>query len=116
MLLALLMTGGLFSSCLPAKRVKGPIKVGSKSFTEQLILGEITRLVLEDAGFGVVDRLGLAGTMTARQALVNGEIDLYWEYTGTAWLVSLGQQRIDSDAEKLYQRVKAEDAIHGLVW
>jgi osmoprotectant transport system substrate-binding protein len=90
--------------------------VGSKSFTEQLILGEITRLVLEDAGFGVVDRLGLAGTMTTRQALENGEIDLYWEYTGTAWFVSLGHQRIDSDPEMLYQRVKAEDAIRGLVW
>jgi osmoprotectant transport system substrate-binding protein len=115
-LLGLLVAGGLIPSCLPSKPVKGPIKVGSKSFTEQLILGEITRLVLEDAGFGVVDRLGLAGTMTTRQALENGEIDLYWEYTGTAWLVSLGHQTIDGDAEKLYQRVKAEDAIQGLVW
>ena len=98
------------------KPVKGSIKVGSKSFTEQLILGEITRLALEDAGFGVVDRLGLAGSMTTRQALENGEIDLYWEYTGTAWLVSLGHQKIDGDGENLYQRVKAEDAIHGLIW
>lgn len=110
------MLGGLIWFSLPKKQVKGPIKVGSKSFTEQLILGEMTRLVLEDAGFGVVDRLGLAGTMTTRQALEHGEIDLYWEYTGTAWLVSLGHERIDSDAENLYQRVKAEDALHGLVW
>jgi osmoprotectant transport system substrate-binding protein len=115
-LLALLVSGASMLFCLHKKPGKGPIKVGSKSFTEQLILGEITRLVLEDAGFGVVDRLGLAGTMTTRQALEKGEIDLYWEYTGTAWLVSLGHQKIDSDAEKLYQQVKAEDANHGLVW
>src|SRR5213593_983671 len=101
---------------LSRKTVKGSIRVGSKSFTEQLILGEMTRLVLEDAGFDVVDRLGLAGTVTTRQALENGEIDLYWEYTGTAWLVSFGHQRIDGDAEELYRRVKAEDALHGLVW
>jgi osmoprotectant transport system substrate-binding protein len=101
---------------LSRKTVKGSIRVGSKSFTEQLILGEMTRLVLEDAGFDVVDRLGLAGTVTTRQALENGEIDLYWEYTGTAWLVSFGHQRIDGDAEELYRRVKAEDALRGLVW
>ena len=115
-LLTLLAVGGLILFWLPRKPVKGPIKVGSKSFTEQLILGEITRLALEDAGFGVIDRLGLAGSMTTRQALENGEIDLYWEYTGTAWLVSLGHQKIDGDGENLYQRVKAEDAIHGLIW
>src|SRR4030095_16583849 len=114
-LMALLVVGGLILSCLPSKPVKGPIKVGSKSFTEQLILGEITRLALEDAGFGVVDRLGLAGSMTTRQALENGEIDLYWEYTGTAWLVSLGHQKIDGDGENLYQRVKAENANHGVI-
>ena len=115
-LLTLLAVVGLLLFCIPRKQVKGPIKVGSKSFTEQLILGELTRLVLEDAGFGVVDRLGLAGSMTTRQALENGEIDLYWEYTGTAWLVSLGHQKIDGDGEKLYQQVKAEDALRGLVW
>lgn len=55
--------------------------VGSKDFTEQLILGEMTRLLLEDAGASVQDQIGMAGTDATRQALLSGEIDMYWEYT-----------------------------------
>ena len=58
--------------------------VGSKEFTEQLILGQITLQVLENAGATVNDQIGLAGTVAARKALESGEIDMYWEYTGTA--------------------------------
>ena len=65
--------------------------VGSKEFTEQLVLGNITRLALENAGATVNDQIGLAGSDAARTALTSGEIDMYWEYVGTAWVSYLGE-------------------------
>ena len=62
-----------------------PLTVGSKNFTEQVVLGEIVAQHLEHRLGQRVDRkLNLGGTLLAHQALVNGEIDLYPEYTGTA--------------------------------
>ncbi len=60
------------------------IRIGSKLFTEQIVLGQIMLQALEEAGFDVVDRTGLGPTGATRQALLNGEIDIYPEYTGTA--------------------------------
>ena len=68
----------------------GPIRIGSKDFTEQLILGEMYALLLENAGMQVERRLNLGGTQVAQEALVAGEIDLYPEYTGTGLTVVLG--------------------------
>jgi osmoprotectant transport system substrate-binding protein len=68
----------------------GPIRIGSKDFTEQLILGEMYALLLENAGLTVERRLNLGGTQVAHEALVAGEIDLYPEYTGTGLTVVLG--------------------------
>ncbi len=65
--------------------------VGSKEFTEQLVLGNITRLALEEAGATVEDQTGLAGSDAVRQALIADEIDMYWEYLGTAWITYLGE-------------------------
>jgi osmoprotectant transport system substrate-binding protein len=68
----------------------GPVKIGSKDFTEQLILGEMYALLLESAGIPVERRLNLGGTQVAQEALLAGEIDLYPEYTGTGLTVVLG--------------------------
>ncbi|MBO8128078.1 MAG: glycine/betaine ABC transporter substrate-binding protein [Peptococcaceae bacterium] len=96
---------------------KGPITVGSKQFTEQLILGQMTILALENAGFKVIDKTELGGTQVARQALEEGEIDLYWEYTGTAWLGPLGHEKAITDTQECYEKVKKEDlAKNNLVW
>jgi osmoprotectant transport system substrate-binding protein len=92
------------------------IKVGSKEFTEQLILGQITILALENAGFKVVDKTNVAGSDKVRQALEQGDIDLYWEYTGTAWLVHLQHDNALTDSEEAYQKVKEEDSENGMVW
>ncbi|MCJ7825760.1 MAG: hypothetical protein MUP44_12750, partial [Anaerolineales bacterium] len=69
---------------------KGLIVVGSKDFSEQFILGYIAVLALQDAGFEVDDQVGLGGTAVNREALLAGEIDMYWEYTGTGWMAHLG--------------------------
>ena len=99
----------------------GPVKIGSKNFTEQLILGEMYALLLENAGITTEKKLNLAGTEVAQAALVKGEIDLYPEYTGTGLTVVLGmpvnevmtatpvggmpEATPDSEAESLDQRV-----------
>jgi osmoprotectant transport system substrate-binding protein len=68
----------------------GPVKIGSKNFTEQLILGEMYALLLENAGIPTEKKLNLAGTEVAQAALLAGEIDLYPEYTGTGLTLVLG--------------------------
>jgi osmoprotectant transport system permease protein len=66
-------------------RSSGVIVVGSKNFTEQLILGEILAQAIErDTGLSVRRRLNLGGTLICDRALVSGDIDVYVEYTGTA--------------------------------
>lgn len=61
-----------------------PIRVGSKQFTEQIVLGQIIVAALQNAGYNVEDRTNLGSTQVNRDSLVNGEIDIYAEYTGTA--------------------------------
>lgn len=68
----------------------GPVTVGSKDFTEQFILGNMYLLVLQDMGLETEDALNLGGTQIANQALTNGDIDTYPEYTGTALVEVLG--------------------------
>ncbi len=83
--------------------------VGSKDFTEQQVLGYITLLALEDAGATVTDQVGLAGTDASRQALVNGDIDMYWEYTGTVWINYLGHTNPIPNSQKQYEAAAKED-------
>jgi osmoprotectant transport system substrate-binding protein len=92
------------------------ITIGSKDFAEQYVLAEMYALLLEDAGFTVERKLGLAGTPVAQAALVNGEIDLYPEYTGTGLLTVL-KLPVESDREVVYQKVKDGYAEQfDLVW
>lgn len=79
--------------------------VGSKEFTEQLILGKMTVAALQAAGANVKDQTGLVGSSTARQALLSGRIDMYWEYTGTAWVSYLNQTNPIPNAQQQYQAV-----------
>jgi osmoprotectant transport system substrate-binding protein len=83
--------------------------VGSKEFTEQLILGQITLQVLENAGATVNDQIGLAGSVAARKALESGEIDMYWEYTGTGWITHLGHTDPIPNRQKQFEAVAKED-------
>ncbi len=66
------------------------VRVGSKSFTESHVLGEIVAQLLESRGIAVERRLGLGGTLLAYEALKAGSIDLYPEYTGTLTQAVLG--------------------------
>jgi glycine betaine/choline ABC-type transport system substrate-binding protein len=76
---------GMWASGILGCTKERPITVGSKNFTEQVILGEIVAQHLENRLGRRVDRqLNLGGTLLVHQALLNGDIDLYPEYTGTA--------------------------------
>ncbi|MCA1687275.1 MAG: glycine betaine ABC transporter substrate-binding protein [Actinobacteria bacterium] len=85
------------------------ITVGSKEFTEQLVLGYIAIKLLENAGATVEDQTRLAGSVAARQALESGEIDAYWEYTGTGWITYLGHTKPIDDSKKQFEAVAKED-------
>jgi len=95
---------------------RGAIKVGSKDFTEQFILGEMYALMLENSGFEVERKLNLGGTPVAQAGLESGEIDLYPEYTGTGLLTVL-KQPANSNQEQVYQTVaKGYKERFNLVW
>lgn len=93
------------------------LTVGSKDFTEQKILGEMAMKALEAAGAEVIDKTGLGTTEDVRLALVQGDIDVYWEYTGTGWLVHLAEPNPIADSQKLYKAVAKEDSQqNGIAW
>ena len=92
------------------------IAVGSKEFTEQLVLGQVLVQALQAAGADVEDRTNLTGTSVVRQSLDNGEIDLYYEYTGTGWITILGETEPVPGAEEQFEAVKEADAANGITW
>ncbi|MGC9491040.1 MAG: glycine betaine ABC transporter substrate-binding protein [Thermovirgaceae bacterium] len=92
------------------------IHVGAKNFTEQYVLGHLIVKILENAGYDVDSTMGTGSTVT-RKALETGQIDLYPEYTGTAWSLYLKHDSVIKDSEELYQKVKEEDLEkNGIVW
>ena len=90
--------------------------VGSKEFTEQLILGQITIQLLEDAGATVTDETGLVGSSVVREALTQGDIDMYWEYTGTGWITHQGNDTPIAGAQEQFDAVKEADAANDIAW
>ena len=93
------------------------VKLGSKNFTEQFIVSNIIGQFLESKSVKVnTDMLGLGSTSLVHQAIINGEIDLYCEYTGTG-LTTILKEPIIVDPDECYQRVKTEyKSKFDLVW
>ena len=98
-----------------------PVRVGSKQFTESIVLAKLIVYALEDAGFSVDDRSPLGGTDVNRSALVNAEIDVYPEYTGTALGLFFPEREfpegLTRDAEESYEHLREIDReLNDLVW
>jgi len=90
--------------------------VGGKNFTEQLILAEMTRQLLESHGHEVTKRDGL-GTTIVRASLERGEVDLYWEYTATGATIHLALPDVPNDPQALYETVaKTDRKENGIEW
>src|SRR5207249_10927736 len=101
-ILALALT---LAACAPREN---RIVVGSKNFTEQLILGEIISQQIEaKTHLAVERRFYLAGSYICHQAILGGRIDIYPEYTGTA-LTAILKQKPEGNPEQVYNRVKNE--------
>ncbi|TMW70425.1 ABC transporter substrate-binding protein [Alteribacter natronophilus] len=98
-----------------AEDSKGLINVGGKNFTEQFVLAKITSIYLEENGYEVEESTNM-GSEVVRDALVNDQIDLYWEYTGTALVNYLGEEPL-AEEEEAYDIVKEMDLEeNGIVW
>jgi osmoprotectant transport system substrate-binding protein len=124
---ALILSGCSLSGSAPGdapkgEKVDGPlsgvtIAVGSKDFTEQLVLCEITAQRLEAQGATVERVCSLNGSATVRAAEESGDIDLYWEYTGTGWTSHLTQTEVVADATEQYEKVRDMDLEENqIVW
>ena len=92
----------------------GKLVVGGKGYTEQLIMSSMTAQYLAGLGYDVDQRDGMGSTVL-RTAQLNGQIDLYWEYTGTG-LVTFNKVVEKLNPVETYQRVKALDEKVGLIW
>ena len=104
--LSLILATLLLCSC--ASSHSDRVVVGSKNFTESLMLGELLAQQIEaHTQLKVERRFYLAGTYICQQALLAGRIDLYPEYTGTA-LTAILKQKVGGDKSEVYQRVKRE--------
>jgi len=96
---------GLIAACLAGTSFAQTVKVGSKNFTEQFIVAEIYAQALEAAGIKAQTRTNLGATLIAHAALLNGDIDLYPEYTGTA-LAHVVKGDLSGSADQVYRTVK----------
>jgi osmoprotectant transport system substrate-binding protein len=109
-----IVAAGLAAAMLSTAAMAATIVVGGKNFTEQLRLAEMTAQLLEAKGFDVDKRDGM-GSQIVRDAQVNGQVDVYWEYTGTS-LVTYNKITERMSADETYAKVKALDAKAGLTW
>jgi osmoprotectant transport system substrate-binding protein len=96
---------GLLAALLAVPSYAQVVRVGSKNFTEQFIVAEIYAQALQGAGIKAQTRTNLGATLIAHAALLNGDIDLYPEYTGTA-LAHVGKSDLSGSADQTYQTVK----------
>jgi len=100
-----------FSAC----GSKGTIKVGSKDFTENLIVAEVYSLALEDAGYKVDRQFNIAGSVI-HKSITSDKIDIYPEYTGTGLLSVLGEKMM-TDPDKVYKEVKKQyNKKYNITW
>ena len=105
---------GLALAAASTAATAADLTVGGKNFTEQQIIASMTSQYLEALGYDVDNRAGM-GSAVLRQAQENGQIDLYWEYTGTS-LITYNDISERLDPEETYAQVKELDAEIGLVW
>ncbi len=93
------------------------VTVGSKDFTENILLGEMLAQALAAEGADVTKQINLGGTSVNRKALLAGDIDVYPDYNGTGWTVHLGNQDPSQDPEELYEVTAAQDLEeNGIQW
>ena len=106
--------GILISMLASVSASAASVVVGGKNFTEQQLMAEMTTRYLEAKGFTVTKKDGM-GSAVLRQAQENGQVDVYWEYTGTS-LITYNKVNDRLSPDEAYKKVKELDAAKGLVW
>ncbi len=86
-----------------AEQPSSPVKVGTKNFTENVILGEIITLLMQQEGIPIMHRKQLGGTRVLWSALLNGNVDIYPEYTGTITHEILVERGLVGEDEALFE-------------
>jgi len=114
---ACLLSSVLTISCSETAQTesRNALVVGSKNFTESVLLGELVAQKLEGAGCRVDRRLNMGGTFVCDTALTAGAVDVYVEYSGTA-LTAILKKPVDRDSGGVSAVVEAAYRERGLVW
>ncbi|WP_258050055.1 glycine betaine ABC transporter substrate-binding protein [Streptomyces finlayi] len=84
--------------------------------TENIVLGQMIGLVFKAAGAEVLDRTNLPGSISAREAIVQGDADAMYEYTGTAWITYLGRAKPVVDPLEQWEAVREQGRRNGVTW
>ncbi len=93
------------------------ITVGSKEYTEQVIMGYILEYTLAAAGADVRDLTGIVGSRSTREAQLRDQVDVAYEFTGNAWINYLGHEKPIPDSREQYEAVRDEDLERNdMVW
>lgn len=92
------------------------LTVTSKNFSENIVLGQMIGLIFKAAGAEVLDRTNLPGSISAREAVIQGDADAMYEYTGTAWITYLGNDKPITDPYAQWEAVRDADVKNGVAW
>lgn len=132
--LTAVVTAGVLSGCglgtaggfVPSGQLAGPmegttlegaeVSVGSKDFTEQIILGKMAVILFQSAGADTQDLTNVPGSNSVRMAMQEGIMDFQWEYTGTAWITYMGEVDPIPDEQEQYEAVRDADLANHLIW
>lgn len=113
-LIRLICIAGLVVGTVGSASANSTIVVGGKKFTEQQLVAEMTSQLLRANGYRVDKRPDL-GSSVLRAAQENGQLDVYWEYTGTS-LIVYNKITEKLDARQTYERISVLDAQKGITW
>src|SRR5699024_1019639 len=121
------LAAGALSGCglgtaggyVPGGELAGPVEnidldgadiaVGSKDFTEQIILGKMAVILFQSAGANAQDLTNVPGSNSVRMAMEEDIMDFQWEYTGTAWITYMGEVDPITDEQEQYEAVRDAD-------
>ena len=110
---ALTLSAVALAWSLTTRVSQSSVVVGSKNFTEQVVLGELVAQVIEAEGVPVVRKLNLGGTFICDRALRSGDLDVYVEYTGTS-LTAVFHEEVNHDPALAFQQVRERYAHVGI--
>ena len=114
-LLALALGAGTCDRPPPAEE-SAELVLGVGSTHEQQVLAALSMVALDRTGTAVDLAPDLGSTVDLRRAATSGEVDLWWDYTGAAWALGLGEQGPPADPVESFERVREADAERGFTW